>query len=205
MPNKHWRKSQLKDPFLVSAHQENYRSRSYFKLQQINKSQKIIRKGMNCIDLGSYPGGWSLYTRKNLANKDRIFAIDLKKMNEIPGVSFVQGDFSDPDIQKTLSIQLNNLSIALVMSDIAPNITGNELVDQCRSIDLAETCLEFSTNTLEDGGTFLVKLFQGEGFEDYIDHVRQFFGKIKVIKPEASRKESREVFLLAKNFNYCDN
>ena len=156
---------------------------------------------MNCIDLGSYPGGWSLYTRKNLANKDRIFAIDLKKMNEIPGVSFVQGDFSDPDIQKTLSIQLNNLSIALVMSDIAPNITGNELVDQCRSIDLAETCLEFSTNTLEDGGTFLVKLFQGEGFEDYIDHVRQFFGKIKVIKPEASRKESREVFLLAKNLS----
>lgn len=205
MPNKHWRKSQLKDPFLVSAHQEHYRSRSYFKLQQINKSQKIIRKGMNCIDLGSYPGGWSLYSRKNLAKKDNIFAIDLKKMDKISGVTFIQGDFSDPDVQKALSIHINNLPIALVMSDIAPNITGNELVDQCRSMDLAKTCLEFSANTLESGGTFLVKLFQGDGFEDYIDHVREFFGKIKIIKPEASRKESREVFLLAKNFNYFDN
>ncbi|OUU78629.1 MAG: hypothetical protein CBC38_07160 [Gammaproteobacteria bacterium TMED78] len=202
MANNHWRKSQSQDPFVNSAHQESFRSRSHFKLKEIDKKYNIIKKNINCIDLGSFPGGWSLYANKVIGNTGKVFSIDIKEMVSIPGVTFIQGDFSDNQVCQKLASQVNNLPINLVMSDIAPNITGNSLVDQSRSIYLAEQALKFSTFFLEYGGVFLVKLFQGDGFENYINGINEFFGKIKIIKPKASRKESREVFLLAKSFNF---
>lgn len=154
---------------------------------------------MVCVDLGACPGGWSQYAAARIASTGRLLAVDLQQMDPIPGVRFIQGDFTDSTVREQLVAALDGSQADLVMSDMAPNITGNRAVDQPRAMHLAEEALEFACEVLERKGSFLVKLFQGEGFEAFVSRTRERFGSVRIIKPKASRPESREMYLLARN------
>ena len=154
---------------------------------------------MVCVDLGACPGGWSQYAAARVGSGGRVLAVDLKPMDPIPGVSFIQGDFTEADTRERVISALVGSSAGLVMSDMAPNITGHPAVDQPRCMHLAEEALEFACETLERKGSFLVKLFQGEGFEAFVGRTRKRFGSVRTVKPKASRPESREMYLLARN------
>ena len=195
----HWRRQQGRDAFVARAGREGWRSRSVFKLEQIDAGARLFRKGMVCVDLGACPGGWSQYAVGRIASTGCLLAVDLQQMDPIPGVHFIQGDFTDSTVREQLVGALDGSPAGLVMSDMAPNITGNRAVDQPRAMHLAEEALEFACEVLERKGCFLVKLFQGEGFEAFVSGTRKRFGSVRIIKPKASRRESREMYLLARN------
>jgi len=196
----HWRKQEKRDVFVDKAARRNLRSRAYFKLEQIDAKERILRRGCRCVDLGATPGGWSQYAIDRVGSAGRIWALDLLPMQPLTGVTFVLGDFTSEPVRDSLLASMRDERVDLVMSDMAPNITGNRSVDQPRMISLAEDALYFSEETLRQGGSFLVKLFQGEGFEDYVNLVRERFRRVKLIKPQASRSDSREMYLLARNY-----
>lgn len=195
-----WRQRQERDPYVERAVREGWRSRAVFKLEQIQTKERLLKPGMRCVDLGSSPGGWSQYAARVVGPKGTVIAVDLLPMDPVAGVEFLQGDFTTPETLEQLRAALGGQPADLVMSDMAPNISGTRAVDQPRSIGLAEEALLFATEVLRPGGAFLIKLFQGEGFQEFVQSVRAEFRTVRLIKPKASRPESREIYLLARNY-----
>ena len=196
-----WRDRQERDPFVQRARREGWRSRAVFKLEQIVTKERLLRPGMVCVDLGSAPGGWSQYVTQKLDGKARIVAVDILPMDSLPDVEFIQGDFRENDVYEQLLERVGEGGADLVMSDMAPNITGTKAVDQPRSMYLVELALDIARRVLKPGGSFVCKVFQGEGFDEFVKDARNSFERVRVIKPEASRAGSREVYLVARNFS----
>ncbi|MDH3945966.1 MAG: 23S rRNA (uridine(2552)-2'-O)-methyltransferase RlmE [Chromatiales bacterium] len=194
-----WMQRHLSDPYVKLAEQQGWRSRATFKLAEIDRSEKLLRSGMSVVDLGAAPGGWSQYVVSRFGGACRVVALDILPMEEIDGVLVIQGDFRDEDVLRRLETALEKHKIDLVISDMAPNLSGVAAVDQPASIYLAELALAFSRDWLAPNGAFLVKVFQGEGFDPFLLELRKYFSKVKVCKPPASRSASREVYLLARN------
>lgn len=195
-----WRARQEKDPYVQLARKEGWRSRAVFKLQQILDKERLLKPGMVCIDLGAAPGGWSQLVAKRLGGRVRIIAIDLLPMDSLPSVEFLEGDFTTDEMLRELRALLGGASADLVMSDMAPNISGTKAVDQPRSMYLAELALDFARQTLGANGSFICKLFQGEGTDAFIAEARGSFGRVKAMKPKASRAGSSEIYLVARNY-----
>jgi 23S rRNA (uridine2552-2'-O)-methyltransferase len=195
-----WLKEHFDDAFVKQAQAQGFRSRAAFKLQEIQEKDKLLRPGMNIVDLGAAPGGWSQYARKCLARSGKIIALDILPMDEMEGVDIIQGDFTEDAVLQQLYAALGGESIDAVLSDMAPNISGNKQVDQPRAMYLAELALDTARNVLVKGGGFLVKVFQGEGFEAFYCQVKQSFTLVSIRKPKASRPRSNEVYILAKGF-----
>ncbi|MDH4109485.1 MAG: 23S rRNA methyltransferase [Gammaproteobacteria bacterium] len=195
-----WRERQEKDPYVRKARKEGWRSRAVFKLEEIDRREKLLRPGMICVDLGAAPGGWSQYVTERLQGRARILAVDLLAMDALPAVEFLQGDFTEESVAAELLERLGEDRADLVLSDMAPNISGTKAVDQPRSVYLAELALDLARQVLKPGGDFVCKLFQGEGTDAFIAEVRRSFGKVRAIKPRASRSGSSEIYLVARNY-----
>ena len=196
----HWRQRHRKDPYMERAASEGWRSRAVYKLQQIEVSNRLFRPGMRCVDLGASPGSWSQFASKIIGLNGRLWAVDKQPMDPVDGVEFILGDFTNSETLSLLHAVLGDASIDLVISDMSPNISGNKAIDQPRAIGLAEDALTFALEVLGEGGDFLTKLFQGEGFEEFVGLVKESFSSLRIIKPRASRPESREVYLLATTY-----
>jgi 23S rRNA (uridine2552-2'-O)-methyltransferase len=192
---------QERDPFVQQARKDGWRSRAVYKLEQIDQKERLLKPGMVCVDLGSSPGSWSQYISEKLRGKVRIVAVDLLPMDSLPGVEFIQGDFRDDEIFQQLLQAVGKDGADLVISDIAPNITGTKAVDQPRSMYLVELAHDMARRVLKRRGSFVCKVFQGEGFDEFVRDVRNSFERVRVIKPKASRAGSREVYLVARNFS----
>ena len=190
----------FQDEYVKKAQALGYRSRAVFKLIEIQEKDKIIRSGMNIVDLGAAPGGWSEYARKLVGKNDKLIALDLLEIEPIPGVEFIQGDFREDEVLEKLYKVLDGQPVHLLLSDMAPNMSGNREMDQPRSIYLGELALDAAHNILAKGGTFLIKMFQGAGFDEYLNQVKQHFNSVVIRKPKASRARSNEVYILAKGF-----
>lgn len=198
--SKRWLKEHFDDPYVKQAQKQGYRSRAAFKLLEIQEKDKILSPGMTIVDLGAAPGSWSEIASRIVGPSGKIFALDILPMSELPNVSFIQGDFTETEVFEKLINMIDNRQIDLVISDIAPNISGMNEVDQPKAMYLAELTADFAKNVLKKGGTLLVKVFQGEGFDDYLKNLRQEYSKVQIRKPQASRSRSKEVYLLAKGF-----
>ncbi len=194
-----WRQRQDRDTYVEQAGRGGWRSRAVFKLEQINAKERFLRPGAVVVDLGSSPGSWSQLAAQLVVPGGRVIAVDLLPMDALPGVEFVLGDFTAEETLATLRAMLGAAKADLVMSDMAPNISGNRAMDQPRSLALIEEALLFAEEVLEPGGTLLLKAFQGEGIDDFVRSLQRRFGVVKRIKPKASRAESREIYLLATN------
>lgn len=195
-----WRERQEKDPYVQQARRDGWRSRAVYKLEQINDKDRLLKPDMVCVDLGSAPGSWSQFVTEKLKGRARIVAVDLLPMHSLPDVDFVQGDFTDDDIFERLLELVGENGADLVMSDMAPNISGNKAVDQPRSMYLVELALDMARRVLKPGGDFVCKVFQGEGFDQFVVDARNSFKRVKVMKPKASRPGSREVYLVARGY-----
>lgn len=193
-----WMKEHFDDHYVKMAQKAGYRSRSTFKLEEIDKKDKLIRPGMTVVDLGSAPGGWSDYVLRKMGDKGTVIALDILPMTPLTGVHFIVGDFREDSVLDELNDILNGQQIDLVLSDMAPNITGVSSIDQPSSMYLVELALDFALANLTKQGSFLVKVFQGEGFEQYMKAMREGFQKVVTRKPDASRPRSREVYLLGR-------
>ncbi len=195
-----WRDRQERDPYVQKARRDGWRSRAVYKLEYIDRKERLLKPDMVCIDLGAAPGSWSQYVTQKLKGRARIVAVDLLPMDSLPDVEFIQGDFQDDAVFEQLLATVGDQGADLVMSDMAPNISGTRAVDQPRSMYLVELALDLARRVLKPGGSFVCKLFQGEGFDAFVVDARQSFGKVRVMKPAASRKGSREVYLVARNY-----
>lgn len=193
-----WLKEHFDDAYVKRAQREGYRSRAVYKLAEIQERDKLIRPGMAVVDLGAAPGGWSQYALGLLGPKGRVVAMDVLDMAPLPGVTFIRGDFREDETLQTLLDALGGQPVDLVMSDIAPNISGMDAVDQPRAMYLSELAVEFADRVLKPGGDLLVKVFQGEGFDDFVRGLRARYQKVLIRKPKASRPRSREVYALAR-------
>lgn len=191
-----WLKEHFDDPYVKEAQKRGYRSRATFKLLEIQQKDKLIKPGMVVVDLGAAPGGWSQIASQLVGDKGKVFALDILPMEPIVDVDFIQGDFRDEAVFHQLEAALVEQMIDLVISDIAPNISGNDSVDQPKAMYLVELALDFARHHLKPNGNFLTKVFQGEGFDDYFYALKQCFKKVITRKPKASRGRSREVYLL---------
>jgi 23S rRNA (uridine2552-2'-O)-methyltransferase len=194
--SKAWMKEHVNDFFVKQAKKEGYRSRAAYKLIEIIERDHLLRPGMTVVDLGAAPGGWSQVAAEKLGGKGRVIALDRLPMTPLPGVTFIQGDFCEPFVLTELKKNLGKYPLDLVISDMSPNISGIGVSDQARSMHLAELALEFSIERLNSGGNFLVKVFQGCGFEQFLLVMRATFGRVVTRKPEASRGRSSEMYLL---------
>jgi len=190
----------LSDPYVKQAQKDGYRSRSAYKLIELNDKDRLIRPGMRIMDLGSAPGGWSQVAGKLVGRKGRILATDILPMDALANVDFIQGDFTDEAIVQQLLGWLESGKFDLIISDIAPNITGIAMADQASSMYFLELALDTVLKTLKPGASFVAKMFQGSGSDQYVKELRKHFEKVLIRKPAASRKESREVYLVAKGF-----
>src|SRR5271167_3692817 len=195
-----WLAEHANDEFVKRAISEGWRSRAVFKLAQIQQTERLLRPGIRMVDLGAAPGGWSQYAARIVGGKSRIVATDVLPMDAIPGVEFVQGDFREAAVLAQVLQRVGANKVDLVMSDMAPNMSGIDAVDQPRSMHLAELALEFADQVLAPGGDLLVKLFQGAGFEEIIRDARSRYGRVATKKPKASRTRSPEIYLLARQF-----
>lgn len=196
-----WLNRQNKDAYVARAKAEGYRSRAVYKLQEIDEKYQIFQANQFIVDLGAAPGAWCQYVVKNVSGTvGKVIGLDILAMEPISGVCVIQGDFTEIDTLNQLVTKLNNQPVDLVLSDIAPNISGNKAVDQPKSMYLAELALDFARQHLAEGGSFAVKLFQGEGYSQYIDELRSSFKRVSTFKPQASRKESREMYAVAREF-----
>ena len=192
-----WLREHFDDEYVQRAQREGWRSRAVYKLEELDQKYRLLKPGMTVVDLGAAPGGWSQYAAKLLGAKGQIFALDILPMEPLPGVTFIEGDFRDEAVLGQLKAQLGDRPIDLVMSDMAPNISGVGVVDQARTMYLVELAVEFARDMLRPGGTFVSKVFQGEGFDALVLSLRKDFAKVSVRKPKASRPRSREVYLVA--------
>jgi 23S rRNA (uridine2552-2'-O)-methyltransferase len=196
--SKAWMAEHVHDPYVQQARKLGYRSRAAFKLLEIDERHHLFKKGAQVVDLGAAPGGWSQVAIQKVGAQGRVIALDLLDMAPLAGVEFIRGDFTEREVAAELDRRLEGLAVDLVMSDMAPNISGIGSVDQARSIHLAELALTLARERLKPEGALLVKLFQGAGFEDFVRLARGFFRRVAVVKPQASRGRSREVYLLAR-------
>lgn len=195
-----WRDRQERDPYVQQARRDGWRSRAVYKLEQIDQKEKLLRPDMVCVDLGSAPGSWSQYVSKKLKGRVRIIAVDLLPMDAVPGVEFILGDLHDQQILEQLLRAVGDAGADLVMSDIAPNISGTRVVDQPRSMYLAELALDMAKRVLKPRGNFVCKVFQGAGIDEFVRDARNSFERVRVMKPRASRASSREVYLVARKY-----
>lgn len=196
--SKAWMHEHVTDIYVRRAKQEGYRSRSAFKLLEILEKDKLVRSGMIVVDLGAAPGGWSQVLAPLIGEKGRVIALDMLEMEPIRNVTFLRGDFSEDNAVAALQKELGGRKADLVVSDMAPNISGVGMVDQARSMHLAELALDFTGNFLKPGGVLLVKVFQGAGLDEFRKQLGEVFDSVAVRKPKASRDRSSELFLLAK-------
>jgi len=195
-----WRQRQERDVYVEQASREGWRSRAVFKLEQINAKERLLKPGVVCVDLGSSPGGWSQLAARLVRPGGRVIAVDLLPMDAIPDVEFLLGDFTHAETVAELRSRLGGTQVDLVMSDMAPNISGTRAMDQPRSMALIEEALLFAEEVLKPGGNLLLKAFQGEGIDAFVKELGALFRTVKRIKPKASRAESREIYLLARNY-----
>jgi 23S rRNA (uridine2552-2'-O)-methyltransferase len=195
-----WRQRQERDIYVEQAGRGGWRSRAVFKLEQIQAKERLLRAGTVCVDLGSAPGSWSQLAARLVGPSGRVIAVDLLPMEPLTGVEFLQGDFTAPETLAALRNLVGTKPIDLVMSDMAPNISGNRVMDQPRSMALLDEALLFAREVLRPGGDFLVKAFQGEGIDAFTRELKGHFRTVKTLKPKASRPESREIYLLARSF-----
>lgn len=198
--SKRWLKEHFADVYVKKAHQQGLRSRAYFKLEELDQKERLFKKGMTICDLGAAPGGWSQYLSQKFSGQMQIYALDILPMEPLLGVDFLCGDFTEDNVLQSLSQKMVEKQVDAVISDMAPNFSGHKQVDVLKSMYLAELALDFAFSMLKPGGFFLVKLFQGEGFDQYLKNVHARFQQVKILKPQASRDRSREVYLLAKGF-----
>lgn len=195
-----WLHEHFSDEFVKRAQREGWRSRAVFKLDEIQTKYKVLRPGMTVVDLGAAPGGWSQFALTQVGGEGAVFALDILPMEPLPGVTFIQGDFREETVMQALLGALDGRPVDLVISDIAPNVSGVGAVDQPRAMYLAELAIDFADRVLRPGGALLVKLFQGEGFDPLIKVLRERYESVVVRKPKASRPRSREVYALARGF-----
>ena len=198
--SRRWLDRHFKDEFVQKSQKEGFRSRAVYKLQEIQERDRLIKQGQLVVDLGAAPGGWSQYAEQLVGSKGRVVAMDILPMDPIDGVSFIQGDFREEVVLEQLQELLEGSKVDLVISDMAPNVTGMAVVDQPRSMYLCELALDFARDCLKPGGGMAVKVFQGEGFDQYLRDLRAVFNKVVTRKPKASRPKSREVYLVATGF-----
>ena len=196
--SKQWMNEHVNDPYVQRAQKEGYRSRAAYKLLGINERDHLLKRGMVMVDLGATPGGWSQVALSKVGASGKVIALDLLPLQPISGVEFIQGDFREPSVLAQLEERLGGKQVGLVISDMSPNISGVALTDQMRAMHLAELALDFSLRNLQPGGTFLVKIFQGIGFEDYVKLMRRHFTHVLTRKPDASRDRSSELYLLGR-------
>ncbi len=195
-----WLKEHFNDPYVKMAQKDGYRSRASYKLLEIQEKDRILRPGNTVIDLGAAPGGWSQVTSRVLGDKGRLIASDILEMDSIPDVTFIQGDFTEESVLAQILEAVGNNPVDLVISDMAPNMSGVKMADQARAMYLCELALDLAGQVLRPGGDFLIKIFQGEGFDTYHKQVRTMFEKVQMRKPLSSRDRSREQYLLARGF-----
>lgn len=193
-----WLSEHFSDEYVKQAQALGYRSRAVFKLKELDERERLLKPGMVVVDLGAAPGGWSQYAARQIGRSGRIIALDLLPVEDIPGVTFIQGDFRDDAILASLMAELDGRPVDLVLSDMAPNMSGNRVVDQARGMHLAELALETVRDVLKPGGVYVTKLFQGPDVDVYVKDVRALFQKVAVRKPKASRDRSPEVYLVAR-------
>jgi len=197
--SKRWLTEHFDDPYVKLAQQQGMRSRSAFKLLELQDKYQLIKAGMTVVDLGAAPGGWCQLAQSLVGEEGRVVGLDILFMDPLHGVQFIQGDFTDDEPLRELLEALDGQAVDLVLSDMAPNMSGMATIDQAKAMYLAELALEFVRSHLKPGGDFVVKLFQGEDFDTYVREVRSLFKKVRVRKPKASRPRSREVYLLARD------
>jgi 23S rRNA (uridine2552-2'-O)-methyltransferase len=196
--SKAWMREHVTDPYVQMAQKDGYRSRAAYKLIELDERDNLIKPGMVVVDLGAAPGGWTQVVAKKIGPSGILVAFDILPMDPVHGAIFIQGDFREDAALATLDEAVAGRPVDLVISDIAPNISGIGTVDQARSMHLAELALEFAVQHLKPSGGFLVKVFQGEGFDDFVREMRRHFAQVMVRKPNASRTRSTEVYMLGK-------
>jgi 23S rRNA (uridine2552-2'-O)-methyltransferase len=194
--SKQWMREHVNDPFVQLAQKEGYRSRAAYKLLEIDDKDRLLKPGTVVVDLGATPGGWSQVAAARVGRGGKVIALDLLPLDPLSGVVFILGDFREEGVLKQLEALLENQPVGLVISDMAPNISGVVSADQARAMHLAELAMEFALEHLKPDGSFLVKVFQGTGFEDFLKQMRSRFAKVVSRKPKASRDRSSEVYLL---------
>ncbi|SHF86259.1 23S rRNA Um-2552 2'-O-methyltransferase [Marinomonas polaris DSM 16579] len=193
-------KEHFDDPYVKKSQQDGYRSRASYKLIEINDKDRLFKPAMRVVDLGAAPGGWSQVAAKLVGDNGTIVASDILEMAPLPGVSFVQGDFTEQEVYEAILAEIGDKKADLVISDMAPNMSGNSSSDQPQAMYLVELALDMAAQVLRPGGNFLVKVFQGEGFEEYLKTMRVQFESVVTRKPDASRARSREVYLLGRQY-----
>lgn len=196
--SKRWLREHFTDPYVKMAKEAGYRSRAVFKLKEIQERDRIFKPGMKVVDLGAAPGGWAQYAVKLIQPKGKMIAVDLLPMEPIDGVDFIQGDFTDDAVLEEILSRVGEQKFDIVMSDMAPNISGNESIDIPRGTYLGELALDFALKVLRKNGVFLIKIFQGEGVDALIADIKSKFLKVATRKPKASRDRSREIYILAR-------
>ncbi|SJL85328.1 23S rRNA (uridine(2552)-2'-O)-methyltransferase RlmE [Vibrio palustris] len=195
-----WLKEHFDDKYVSEAKKKGYRSRAIFKIEEIQKKDTLIKSGMTVVDLGAAPGGWSQYAAGIVGDSGQVIACDILSMDSIAGVSFLQGDFREEAVLNALLERIQPTMVDVVMSDMAPNMAGNQSVDQPRAMYLVELALDMCREVLAINGSFVVKVFQGEGFDEYIKNIRTMFKTVKIRKPDSSRARSREVYVVATGY-----
>jgi 23S rRNA (uridine2552-2'-O)-methyltransferase len=195
-----WLRRHVTDPFVKQAQIDGYRSRSAYKLIELDEKDRLMRPGMRVLDLGSAPGGWSQVAAKAVGAKGRVLATDILPMDPIRNVDFIQGDFTSDSVVEQIKAWLGDGKFDLIVSDIAPNLSGIDSADQARSMYFLDLALDTVRLMLKPGAAFVAKMFQGQGSDDYVKELRKSFGKVSIRKPKASRPESREVYIVAKEF-----
>ncbi|MCC5791270.1 MAG: 23S rRNA (uridine(2552)-2'-O)-methyltransferase RlmE [Legionellaceae bacterium] len=198
--SKRWLQEHFDDPFVKKAQAEGYRSRAVYKLIELDERERLLRPGMGVIDLGAAPGGWTQYVSRRLDGNGRIIALDILAMDALADVAIITGDFQDEQVLQQLLALLPAGGVDLILSDMAPNMSGNPAVDIPRAMALVELALDLCSLALKANGTLLMKVFHGEGFDELLKQVRHQFTKVSMRKPKASRPRSRETYLLAKGF-----
>ncbi len=195
-----WLKEHFDDKYVAEAQKKGYRSRAIFKLEEIQNKDKLIQSGMTVVDLGAAPGGWSQYAAKLVGDEGQVIACDILPMDSLTGVSFLQGDFREEAVLNALLERIQPDMVDVVMSDMAPNMSGNLTTDQARAMYLVELALDMCDQVLGKNGAFIVKVFQGEGFDAFLNDVKQRFRAVKIRKPDSSRARSREVYIVATGY-----
>ncbi|TVO71233.1 23S rRNA (uridine(2552)-2'-O)-methyltransferase RlmE [Sedimenticola selenatireducens] len=196
-----WLDRHFNDEYVKRAQVEGYRSRASYKLLELQEKDHLLAPGQVVVDLGAAPGGWSQVAEKLVGEKGMVFALDILAMDPIGGVNFIQGDFREDGVLAQFHALLAGRPVDLVISDMAPNVSGMSAVDQPRAMHLCELALDYAREVLRPGGSFVVKVFQGEGFDQYVKEMRSSFAKVVTRKPSASRAQSREVYLVARSYN----
>jgi len=195
-----WLQEHVTDQYVKMAKEQGYRSRASFKLLELQEKDKLIRKGMTVVDLGAAPGGWSQVAASLVGDAGRVVSSDILPMDSMAGVEFIQGDFTEESVLNEILNVMGGAQAGLVISDMAPNMSGNDSVDQPASMYLVELALDMARQVLKPKGDFVAKVFQGEGFDDYVKDVRSSFDKVVTRKPSSSRARSREVYIVGRGF-----